>query len=146
VFASGLSTPPSRNFDLPEQNYLSPSVQGIGFFAFALATLLTVLSILFVVAYRKKGVIRQSQPEFLYVMLAGCLTMTMAIITFSFDEGDGWTDQMLDRACIAGPWLISLGYSSIYCALFSKLWRINKVLQFARRKVEVSFTLALSCL
>jgi hypothetical protein len=89
--------------------------------------LLAMASTLFIFVNQKnKAVIRQSQPEFLYTLLFGCLTMTMAIITFSFDEQDGRTDAMLDRACIATTWRISLGSNCIYCALFSKLWRINR--------------------
>jgi hypothetical protein len=127
LFASGLSTPPERNHDFPEQNYLSQGVQITGLSIFALAVLPAIASTLFIFVNQKKAVVRRSQPAFLYILMVGCLIMTMAIITLSFDEQDGWTDAMLDRACIATPWLISLGYNSIYCALFSKLWRINRV-------------------
>jgi len=41
---------------------------------------------------------------------------------------------MLSAACQATPWLAVLGYVVIYCSLFSKLWRINEVLQFRRNK------------
>ena len=43
---------------------------------------------------------------------------------------------MLDSACMATPWLLTLGYMILYLSIFSKLYRINKVLQFRRRKVS----------
>jgi len=35
------------------------------------------------------------------------------------------------------PWVFSLGYMITYGALFSKLWRVNKVLQPVRRKIDI---------
>lgn len=35
------------------------------------------------------------------------------------------------------PWLLSLGHVIVYSALFTKLWRVNRVLSFSRRKVTV---------
>lgn len=68
--------------------------------------------------------------------------MSVAIVTLSFDEGNGVTASQLDALCLTTPWCIALGYILIYMALFSKLWRINKVLQFSRRKVEVRHVVA----
>ena len=35
------------------------------------------------------------------------------------------------------PWLFCFGYITIYGALFAKLWRINQVLQIARRTIKI---------
>jgi hypothetical protein len=33
----------------------------------------------------------------------------------------------LDVACMATPWLLSIGFVTAFSALFSKTWRLNKV-------------------
>ena len=38
---------------------------------------------------------------------------------------------------MAMPWLMCLGFILVYSALFTKLWRVNKVLQFSRRRVTI---------
>ena len=57
----------------------------------------------------------------MYILMWGCFLMTSAIFTISFDEGRGWTDEALDRACLIAPWLVSLGYITMYSALFMKV-------------------------
>lgn len=55
----------------------------------------------------------------------------------SFDEGSGYTKDRLGVYCMASIWCVCLGHLLIYGALFTKLWRINKVLQFRRAKVKL---------
>ena len=75
---------------------------------------------------------------FLFLLLFGTIVMALSILTLSFDESKGWDKDLLDAACISFPWLLSLGYITIYCALFMKLWRIDMVLQPTRRVVKVT--------
>ena len=135
IFANGLSTPPELNRDLPPQNYISPGTSIAGLSLMGVALFVTLMSTMFVYWKRKHSVIVQSQPIFLYVLMLGTAMMSASILTISFDE-QTWTGRQLDGACVAAPWLISLGYNVIYLALFSKLWRIDRVMQFARRKVR----------
>ena len=61
-----------------------------------------------------------------------------AIFTLSWDEGAGWSDRQLDIACAMTPWFFFVGNILTFCALFTKLWRVDKVLQFKRRAVTIS--------
>jgi hypothetical protein len=65
----------------------------------------------------------------------GSAVSVSTIFVISFDESKGWTEEQLSSACMAIPWLIALGHILTSGALFSKLWRVNKVLQFSRRKI-----------
>ena len=103
----------------------------------SIALFLVAAATAFIFVNQSVAVIRQAQPTFLYILMLGCALMTSSIFTFSFDKVYGWTDASLDRACLSAPWLVSLGYIFIYSALFMKLWRLNKVLSFRRRKVKV---------
>uniref|UniRef100_A0A7S4N921 G-protein coupled receptors family 3 profile domain-containing protein n=1 Tax=Odontella aurita TaxID=265563 RepID=A0A7S4N921_9STRA len=142
VFSSGRADSPPPLIDTPEQNYLSPGVRGTGLGLMSISLALVIASTAFIKWKTNHAVVRASQPELLYVLEFGALVVTMSILTMSFDESYGWDDAMLDGACIAMPWLISLGYIVIYCAVFSKLWRINKVLQFHRHTVQVHHVMA----
>ena len=45
-------------------------------------------------------------------------------------------------ACMSVPWLLSMGHTIVYSALFTKLWRVNKVLSFSRRRVQIKHVVA----
>jgi gamma-aminobutyric acid type B receptor len=67
-----------------------------------------------------------------------CLGVSVsAVLPLSFDEDEGWSVQQLGSACMAVPWLFCSGYLITYGALFSKLWRINRVLQLRRQAIMI---------
>lgn len=130
IFKDGSADPPILLRAVPDQNYLSRSVHIVGLTFFTLALALIIAAALFVFLCRKRSEIVASQPTFLYLIILGAAVMVMSIFTQSFDESFGWSQAMLDSACMATPWLLTLGYMVLY------LYRINKVLQFRRRKVS----------
>jgi len=137
IYYDDTSSPPALLRGFPEQNYLSSSVQFAGLFLMVLSIFLSVAFMAFVFYFRNSMTIKASQPIFLYCLLLGSALMACGILTLSFDESYGWDEQALSSACMSTPWLLFLGFIIIYCGLFTKLWRINKVLQFRRRKVEI---------
>lgn len=137
VFPDGRWTAPELLRRTPEQNYLNPALQVIGFVLFGIVVVSALATVVWVFIHREHRVLRAAQPYFLFVLSLGAVVFASAIIPMSFDESYGWSDQQLSAACMAVPWLVSLGHIITYGALFSKLWRINKVLQFSRRKIEV---------
>ena len=136
-FASGSSTAPLLLRDVPNQNFLDASVQRVGWTFFGLIVAYVVTSMVFVAAFRNASAVRQGQPIFLLLILIGCLMLSMGMLTLSFDEDDGISTVGLSAMCLSTLWLLVLGYILIYAALFCKLYRINKVLSFARRTVNV---------
>lgn len=67
----------------------------------------------------------------------GTAVQGSTILSFSFDESYGWSADQLGALCTSTIWLLTLGHIIVYGALFTKLWRVNRVLQFARRKIEI---------
>lgn len=63
--------------------------------------------------------------------------MISDIIPMSFDESQGWSKEGLDAGCATMPWLAVVGFILIYGGLFSKLWRVHRVLQFSRRTIKI---------
>jgi hypothetical protein len=138
IYADGRAVPPDLLRDEPEQNYLSRGLQIFGFILLGIAWLLATVSAIWVYTYRKHRIVKAAQPYFLYVICLGASVSVSGILMISFDESNGCTEEQLGRACMATPWLACLGHIITYGALFSKLWRINRVLQFVRRKVDIA--------
>lgn len=76
--------------------------------------------------YRKNQVGRSGQPVFLSMICIGTLLMGSAIIPLSID--DEKSQRAADVACMCSPWLINIGFTIAFSALFSKTWRLNKIL------------------
>eukprot|EP00592_Proboscia_alata_P007199 CAMPEP_0194360276 /NCGR_PEP_ID=MMETSP0174-20130528/7573_1 /TAXON_ID=216777 /ORGANISM="Proboscia alata, Strain PI-D3" /LENGTH=890 /DNA_ID=CAMNT_0039131661 /DNA_START=106 /DNA_END=2775 /DNA_ORIENTATION=- len=137
IYYDGTTSPPVLLRGPPEQNYLSSSVRAGGLSLMAFSIFLSAASMVFVFLYRNSNTIKASQPIFLYCLAFGSALMSCGIFTLSFDESHGWNELALSHACMSTPWLLVLGFIIIYSGLFSKLWRINKILQYSQKKVEV---------
>ena len=137
VYRDGRTVPPELLRDEPDQNYLSSSLRALGFALMGTALLCSIVGAVWVFVRRKHQVLRASQPEFLYLIAFGTAVQASSIVTMSNDESYGWSSEALSRACMTSAWLLPFGTLLIYSALFTKLWRVNKVLQFSRRRVLI---------
>lgn len=138
VYADGRLVPTELLRDIPEQNYLPGGLRILGLTIMGITLLACAISLVFVVCNWNHRVIRASQPNFLCLLLFGAALTSLAILTVSWDESYGWDEEALSKACMATPWLFCCGHIITYGALFSKLWRVNKVLQFTRRKISAA--------
>lgn len=138
IYAGGATSPPELLRDPANQNYLSKSVRAAGLTLMGIALLAIVLSCGWVAVNRHHSIVVASQPIFLYFLCAGSTLTSLAILCLSFDESHGLTAKQLTRNCKTVPWLIALGHIWTYNCLFTKLWRVNRVLQFSRRQVNLT--------
>jgi hypothetical protein len=136
IFADGTSTGPLLR-DTPDQNYLTNGLRILGISLMGIVWLSSIISSIWVYRHRSHRILAASQPVFLYLLAFGCFVQSSTILVLSFDESTGWSEQALSSACAAAPWLLTLGHILIYGALSCKLYRVNKVLQFARRKIQM---------
>ena len=107
-----------------------------------LAGIVIALSVFFAVGvycYRNVSVIKASQPIFLIMVCFGTLLLGSTIIPLSIDDSIAST-RGCSIACMAAPWLLSLGFTTVFAALYSKIWRINKIFRHAKgfKRVKVS--------
>lgn len=95
--------------------------------------------------HRNKAVIKKSQPIFLLMICVGTFLMGSAIIPLSIDDSIA-TPEACTKACMAAPWLFCVGFTTAFAAVFSKIWRLNRLLAsskaFRRTKLEVKDVLA----
>ena len=118
-------------------NYLSKSVQRLGFSLSSIAMLICLGSALWVVAFRESPLVRASQPLFLCILCFGGLLVASSTFFLSFDEEKGVDVERLSALCSAFPWFFFIGFLFMYCALFSKLWTLSQLLKMRRRVFSI---------
>lgn len=137
LFYGSTSEEPSPLRTVSDEHTLSDGVQIAGFFLSGLALFLCAATAAFVVIKRKHKYIKSSQPVFCLMLCFGAALVASSLIFVSFDESDGYTTQQLSAMCTTAPWFFVIGYLGMFCALFSKLWRLNKVLSSRRIRQQV---------
>ena len=100
--------------------------------------LLALVSIALLGWFRKDPIVQRGQPFFMQILCLGSIITSAAIFTLSWDEDAGWTNRQLSIACSLTPWFFFTGHILIFCSLFIKLWRVDRVLQFKRTAVTIS--------
>ena len=121
-----------------EFNYLG-SIRIYGYFLVALIFASSLACAIWVQIYKDTTIVSASQPFFLYLLLFGTVVLGSSIIPLTFDD-DNPDMEGNDAACVAFPWLVSTGFTLVFSALFSKIWRINKIMTASRtfRRINVT--------
>ena len=132
VYRDGTTKKPANNRIPVETNYLDRGVRAFGLILFTIAYLLGFGNMAVLWHLRDDAVIKRSQPFFLQLLCVGCIFLSTAILTLSWDEGAGFTQAQLDVCCAITPWFFFVGQIVSFSALFTRLWRVDKVLQFRR--------------
>ena len=139
TFNDGTSNVPPYLPDVSvNPNYFPTALRAV---ALALCAVIIILSVGFSIwthINRTKKVCRASQPLFLHIICAGVFVLGLSIIPLSIDRGVA-SDRGSDIACMAFPWLICIGVSATFSAIYSKTHRINLVFnarQFRRVSVQ----------
>eukprot|EP00523_Entomoneis_sp_CCMP467_P023026 CAMPEP_0168828902 /NCGR_PEP_ID=MMETSP0727-20121128/747_1 /TAXON_ID=265536 /ORGANISM="Amphiprora sp., Strain CCMP467" /LENGTH=1207 /DNA_ID=CAMNT_0008882101 /DNA_START=77 /DNA_END=3700 /DNA_ORIENTATION=+ len=123
----------------PEQdlNQLG-GVRYVGWILSAIVIFTASYFIYWVRANREARIVKVMQPVFLVMVSLGVMVMGSAIIPLGVDDEIA-SDSSVSAACMAFPWLLSMGFTIAMSALFSKLWRINKLFHspnFSRTQVK----------
>ena len=125
-FASNTTIPPSSLPPLDQDLNLIPSAARI--FGWALNGIVVLLSLFWMtwtLSNRARDVVKASQPIFLCQICIGTIIIASSVIPMSMQEPTSL--HGLDIACMASPWLISVGFVTTFSSLFTKTWRLNKL-------------------
>jgi 7 transmembrane sweet-taste receptor of 3 GCPR len=120
-------------------NHLSGSIRAFGYVLVALALGSSLVSVIWVLKHRKTHIVRASQPFFLVLISLGAAILGSSIIPMGIDDGVA-SVETCNRACMATPWLLVLGWTIVFAALFSKLVRMCMVFNSAVRFRRVTVT------
>jgi ABC-type glycerol-3-phosphate transport system substrate-binding protein len=106
--------------------YIGSVARYIGWGFGGISCLLSLYCALWVWKNQGRRVVICSQPIFLWLVCFGTFVMAACVFPFGIED-DNASQNVADIACMASFWFYSLGYVLIFCALFSKIWRVNQV-------------------
>ncbi|KAL7543364.1 hypothetical protein ACHAXR_013073 [Thalassiosira sp. AJA248-18] len=122
-----------------DMTFISMGLLGTGLGLFFIQAIFSMSCAAWTMYYRKHPVVKASQPMFLCMIAFGTLALSLGIIPTGIQDSDPSIN--VNAACMALPWLFSMGFSIVFSALFAKIWRIKLVFGAAQRmrpkKVEV---------
>ena len=98
---------------------LAPSISYALIVVGCLLLVITLTFASFALAYRKKALIRASQPGMLYVMFLGAVLAAGRVLVAAM--------EITDATCSVGLWLGHLGFALIFGSLLVKTWRIHRI-------------------
>jgi hypothetical protein len=115
-----------------DMNYIGDSLRNYGYTIAVLQMVLAVGFGIWTYLHRSTPVIKASQPFFLIMLCVGVFTFSASIIPIVIDDEHSSVDAC-NKSCMSLPWLLSLGWSILFSALYAKLRRINLVVSNAQR-------------
>jgi len=140
IFNDGTSTiHPDLPIQIVEKNYIGTPLRATCLGMSALIILLSIGFVLWTYKLRDTPVVKASQPFFLNIICFGTVLMGSALIPHSLDDEIVSVTGM-NIACMATPWLLSLGFCASFSALLAKTLRVNKIFHnptFRRKKVTI---------
>jgi hypothetical protein len=114
------------------------SIRSLGWSLTTIACFTAVFFAVWVLYNSNKRIVAAMQPLFLITVCVGVFIMALTIIPLSIDDGIV-SESGCNIACMCIPWLVSTGFSVTFSAIFSKLWRINRIFHsrnFRRKQVN----------
>jgi hypothetical protein len=122
-----------------EYNQLGNGIITYGYTITVLLLVSTVACGCWTYKNRTSSVVRASQPFFLILISIGVFVFGSSIIPMTFDDGNH-SVEACNKACMAVPWLATMGWSILFSALYAKIRRVNLVIHNVRnfKSVKVS--------
>jgi len=127
-FVGGSCTVPQQLNPPPtEYDYIGLGLRVLGWVLMGLTYAFCVGITYWIVRFRKKKILRASQPGFLLMLVGGVAIYISAIFPYTVD-GEWINVNQGDTAwCMASYWLAVEGFVVTFSALFAKVWRINRI-------------------
>mmetsp|Transcript_29819 Transcript_29819/g.69489 ORF Transcript_29819/g.69489 Transcript_29819/m.69489 type:complete len:978 (+) Transcript_29819:398-3331(+) len=122
-----------------ERNHFTPGVRAGGLVMCGICMALAVACMVWTKWNKEQRVVLASQPIFLYLIAAGVIVFCSAIIPLSVDDGVA-SMRGCDIACQSTPWLMSIGFTLIFSALFTKTYRISQIVHGAKHFKRIKLT------
>ena len=137
VCASTRWTGADCSVERPENvNAIPPLFKGLAYAMLGINVVVMVGCAGWLYWQRESAPVRVSQPYFLVFVLLGCLISSCTILAMAQEDNGGTggsgdtnnnTSEAPVYACMAIPWLYSVGFSVTFGTLFAKIWRVYKM-------------------
>ena len=102
------------------------SVMIVGFTLMGIVLFVALCLAAWVYRNKEKREVTSMQPYFLVALCFGVSVIGLSILPLSI-RGLDVSPEGQNIACMATPWLLTMGFSVVLSTLMSKLWRINKL-------------------
>lgn len=143
IFSDGSTIIPQNDLIPPEDvdhQYIHTPLKIVAFFMFFIILALSVRCIVWTEKNKTKRVVRASQPLFLRIICIGVIIFASAIVPLNIDDRIATADGCT-VSCNFFYWLFFMGFAIMFSALFTKIYRVNQILnnpvKFRRVKVTV---------
>lgn len=113
--------------------------KGLYAFMAVVAVLGIILGIFFLLInfkYRERRIIKMSSPRLNNVIVVGCMMTYFSVILFGLDGGVVSAMQY-GNVCIARAWIMSIGFTLAFGAMFAKTWRVHAIFKSITPKKKV---------
>ena len=141
IYRDGTTVSPGVYRRVYEWNFITPTARAIGLGLMFFAWLVGAVTMVLLGWLRNDPNVQQSQPVFMHTLCVGSIITSTSIFTSSFDEDAGWSNRQLSIVCSLTPWFFFTGHILIFCSLFIKLWRLDRVIR--RHQTAISLMKAL---
>ena len=144
---------------LPEVQVDTNALRSLRIFSYVLFSIVAMTVICLGVwtwKCKTSKVVSSSQPIFLYLILAGTLIMSSTILTLTVEDqnlirttcnASSTIDDHIENnkavknaACNLNFYFLSIGFTLIFAALFSKSWRLNRIIKASKQFKKVTIT------
>jgi len=125
-----------------DQNLLG-NLKYVGYVCFGLVAASVVFCFTWTACNRSTLVVRVAQPFFLMMVAVGVLIMSSSLIPLSSDDGGDMEPESHRWSvgiCMSIPWLAFTGFAVTFSALFSKTWRVNRIMKakISNKRIKLS--------
>ena len=107
------------DYDPDPLNLMNEQIGSIvytGYSFYAIIMLISLISLVWVTLNKTNRVVKTSQPFFLNTITIGTIIFGSAIVPLSIDD-QHYTKKQASAACMTKPWLLSIGFTTIFSAL-----------------------------
>ncbi|XP_073256267.1 gamma-aminobutyric acid type B receptor subunit 2-like [Porites lutea] len=132
----GAGPPSDRTVRETELKSIATGLFAFMAFVAVLGMLLGVFFLLINFLYRERRIIKMSSPRLNNVIVAGCILTYFSVILFGLDGGLVPTKRY-GQVCIARAWIMSIGFTLAFGAMFAKTWRVHAIFKSITPKKKV---------
>ncbi|XP_048240319.1 gamma-aminobutyric acid type B receptor subunit 1-like [Haliotis rufescens] len=97
----------------------------------ALGIALSICFLAFNIHFRKLRIVKMSSPRLNNVILAGCVLLYITVFLEQTDK------ELVAGLCLSKVYLLTLGFSMAFGALFAKTWRVHVIFTNATKQKKV---------
>jgi gamma-aminobutyric acid type B receptor len=120
---------------LEDTNGIPDTLVMVGYIMVGINFTAAAICFVWLFVYRNSPQVRVSQPVFLSLVIVGCIISTSTIIAMAQENTNYDIDEdsffNVHTACMAIPWLYSVGFSITFGTLFAKIRRVYMVFKAA---------------